>query len=303
MGLPAAGLPPAERAVDGLVQVLLDATVNHGGPVDGDRLKGWHAALFPTGYSGLRRILVGDWRPASSDPMQVVSGPVGREKVHFEAPPAGRVELEMGRLFAWWRASDSRLDGLIRAALAHLWFVTIHPFDDGNGRIARAIADMALAQDEQTGRRLYSMSGQIARERDDYYDSLQRAQRGSGDVTEWVGWFLGCLERAILCSEEQVSIALLKARFWQKCGEVSLNERQRKVLNRLLDAGPGGFEGGLSTRKYRGLTMTSQATAKRDMGELIAKDILKRNPGGGRSASYDLIWPETDSSKLKNGRS
>lgn len=293
LGLPTAGLPPIEREPDGLVQVLIDATAKHGEALDGERLRAWHAALFPTGYSGLQPITIGAWRSASGDPMQVVSGPAGKEKVHFEAPPAELVDQEMARLFIWWRNSASRLDGLVRSAVAHLWFVTIHPFEDGNGRIARAIADMALAQDERTGRRLYSLSAQVGRERDAYYYSLERAQRGRGDVTEWVLWFLECLERAILRSEEQVHVAVLKGRFWQRCGEVSLNDRQRKVLNRLLDAGPGGFEGGLTTRKYRGLTKTSQATAKRDIADLVDTGILQRNPGGGRSASYDLVWPET----------
>jgi Fic family protein len=292
LGLPTAGLSPAERHVDGLVQMLFDATVNHDTVLDGERLKGWQAALFPTGYSGLHRVTVGDWRPPSSDPMRVVSGPLGREKVHYQAPPADRLGQEMERLFEWWRAPDARTDGLIRAALVHLWFVTIHPFEDGNGRIARALADMALARDERTGYRLYSMSAQISNERDAYYDALERTQKGHGDVTEWIAWFLECLERAMHRSDEQVRTALLKARFWQQCATVSLNERQRKVINRLLDAGPGGFQGSLTTRKYCGMTKASRATAKRDMAQLVEKGTLKRNPGGGRGANYDLVWPE-----------
>jgi Fic family protein len=292
LGLPTAGLPVPERHVDGLVEILLDATRNYAQPCDADRLKGWQAALFPTGYSGIRKITVGDWRPISADPMRVVSGPVGRERVHYEAPPADRLEPEMARFFDWWNTSFPSVDGLVRAALAHLWFVTLHPFEDGNGRIARALEDMALSQDDRTEYRLYSLSAQISAERPDYYDLLETTQKGDGEVTEWLVWFLGCLERAIRRSEEQVQRTIEKARFWQRCAELSLNERQRKVLNRLLDAGPGGFEGGLTTRKYRGLTRASQTTPKRDIADLLDKGIIEQNPGGGRSVSYELVWPE-----------
>ncbi|MFH2010947.1 MAG: Fic family protein [bacterium] len=291
LGLPTAGLPPVERHIDGLVQMLIDATTGHDQPLDGDRLKGWHAALFPTGYSALNKIMVGDWRPAAADPMQVVSGPVGREKIHYEAPPAARLEEEMARLFAWWRDPPEQLDGLVRAALAHLWFVTIHPFEDGNGRIARALADMALAQDERSDCRLYSMSAQINLERDEYYDVLERTQKGDGDVTAWLQWFLGCQERSLRRSEEQVEQAMRKARFWQQCAEMSLNKRQQKVINRLLDAGPDGFEGGLTNRKYRSMTTVPPTTAKRDLADLLRKGLIKPNPGGGRSVSYALVWP------------
>jgi Fic family protein len=292
LGLPSAGVSPAERHVDGLVQMLIDATVNYNKPLDGNRIKGWHAVLFPTGYSGMRRITVGDWRPGSVDPMKVVSGPIGRERVHYEAPPADRLADEMTGLLDWWKAPPEELDGLVRAALAHLWFVTIHPFEDGNGRIARALSDMALAQDELTDCRFYSMSAQINTERDTYYDVLERTQKGDGEVTEWLLWFLGCQERSIHCSEEQIQQAIRKARFWQRCAEMSLNVRQQKVVNRLLDAGPGGFEGGLTTRKYRGMTKAPVTTAKRDIADLLDKGIIKQNPGGGRSVSYYLAWPE-----------
>jgi Fic family protein len=198
----------------------------------------------------------------------------------------------MARFFDWWNTSFPSVDGLVRAALAHLWFVTLHPFEDGNGRIARALEDMALSQDDRTEYRLYSLSAQISAERPDYYDLLETTQKGDGEVTEWLVWFLGCLERAIRRSEEQVQRTIEKARFWQRCAELSLNERQRKVLNRLLDAGPGGFEGGLTTRKYRGLTRASQTTAKRDIADLLDKGIIEQNPGGGRSVSYELVWPE-----------
>lgn len=292
LGLPSAGLSPVERHIDGLVQVLIDATVNHDKPLDSDRIKGWHASLFPTGYSGMNKITVGDWRPVSVDPMNIVSGPVGKEKIHYAAPPGDRLRDEMMRLLVWWKAPPEKLDGLVRAALAHFWFVTIHPFEDGNGRIARVLADMALAQDERTGCRFYSMSAQISAERDSYYDVLERTQKGDGDVTEWLLWFLGCQERSIQRSEEQVQQAMRKARFWQRCAEMSLNKRQQKVVNRLLDTGPGSFEGGLTTRKYCSMTKAPSTTAKRDMADLLRKGIIKQNPGGGRSVSYDLVWPD-----------
>jgi Fic family protein len=290
LGLPTAGLPPTERHVDGLVEMLVDATRNHGAPLTPSRLKGWQAALFPTGYSGLNKIVVGEWRQAE-EPMRVISGPIGKEKVHYEAPPAGRVDGEIERFLEWFRSSRGEVDGLVRAAVAHFWFVTVHPFQDGNGRIARAIADMALAQDENTGCRLYSMSAQINAERDNYYDILERTQKGTSDITEWIFWFLECLERSIRRSDSEVQKTLNKARMWQNIAELGLSERQRKVINKLFEAGRGGFEGGLTNRKYRGITKTTRETAKRDIADLVAKGILVKNPGGGRSASYDLVWP------------
>ena len=289
LGLPTAGLPPTERHVDGLVEMLVDATRNYRAPLTPSRLKGWHAALFPTGYSGLNRIPVGEWRQAG-EPMQVISGPIGKEKVHYKAPPADRVAGEIERFLEWFRTSRGEVDGLVRAAVAHFWFVTIHPFQDGNGRIARAITDMALAQDEDTGCRLYSMSAQIKAERDHYYEILERAQKGTGDINEWIVWFLACLERAIRRSDREVQKIMNKARLWQNIADLGLNERQRKVINRLVEAGRGGFEGGLTNRKYRGITNTTRETAKRDIADLVAKGILVKNPGGGRSASYDLAW-------------
>lgn len=290
LGLPTAGLPATERDVDGLVEMLLDATRNYDKPLTAPRLKGWQAALFPTGYSGMRKIAVGDWR-RSKEPMQVISGPVGKEKVHYEAPPADRVDGEVKRFLEWFRSSRGELDGFVRAAVAHFRFVTIHPFGDGNGRIARAIADMSLAQDEGNGCRFYSVSAQIKSERDDYYDVLKRTQKGGGDITEWIVWFLECLDRAIRRSDAEVQKAMNKARLWHHIAHLRLNERQRKVVNRLFEAGPGGFEGGLTNRKYRGITKTTRETAKRDMADLVAKGILVRNPGGGRSVNYDLEWP------------
>ena len=287
LGLPAAGLRPADRAVDGLVEVLLDATHNHELPLNKDRLCGWHAALFPAGRSGFHTIIAGAWRDA---PMQVVSGPYGKQKIHFEAPPPERMEAEMAAFFLWWDDSREKLDGIIRAALAHLYFVTIHPFDDGNGRLARTITDMALAQDEGTGRRYYSLSAQIMSERDIYYAMLQKAQAEAGNCTAWLIWFIGCFERALLAAEVTLTTVLSKAAFWKRHAEVMVNERQKKVLNRLLDAGKDGFAGGLSTRKYMGMTKTSRSTAWREIEDLLQKHMLRPLPGSGRSAAYEIKW-------------
>lgn len=291
LGLSGTGHAPAERHVDGLVEMLFDATANYDAPLTGERLKNWQAALFPTGWSGLRKIGVGRWRDGD-DPMQVVSGPMGRETVQFEAMPSALVPQEIERFLQWWESPPGDLDGLLRAGIAHLWLVTIHPFDDGNGRVSRAVADMALSQDEGCGRRLYSMSAQIHEERDTYYDTLKRHQKGDGEITGWLVWFLQCLGRSIERSISTIDKVLDKARFWQKMAEVRLNERQKKVLNRLLDAGPGGFEGGLTNRKYRGMTRTTRETAKRDLADLAGKGILVKNPGRGRSTSYRLVLPE-----------
>lgn len=289
LGLPTAGLPSAERHIDGLVEMLIDATRNHAKPLTASSLKGWQAALFPTGYSGMSEIVVGDWR-RGTEPMQVVSGPIGKEKVHYEAPPADTIAGEVDRFLAWFQSSQDQMDGIVRAAVAHLWFVTIHPFQDGNGRIARAIADMALAQDEDMHFRLYSMSAQIRTEQGNYYDILERTQKGNGNITEWIVWFLDCLTRAVHSSESEIRKVMDKARLWENIAHFGLNERQRKVVNRLLEAGPGGFEGGMTNRKYRGMTRTTRETAKRDIGDLVTKGILKKRLGGGRSSSYDLDW-------------
>ncbi len=289
LGLPTAGLPPTDRHVDGLVEMIIDATGNFDSPLTEKRLKGWNAALFPTGYSGIRRIRAGSWR-TGHEPMRVVSGPEGRERVHFEAPPAANVPEEMRRFLRWHEKQAWPEEGVLRAGLAHFWFVTIHPFEDGNGRIARAVTDMNLARDEKTGLRLYSMSTQIRSERDAYYDILESAQRGDGDITGWLVWFAGCLERAMAAAECRLELVLDRARFWQDHSEVDLNPRQRKVVNRLLEARPAGFEGGLTNRKYVNLTKTSRATAQREIADLVGKGILVKGPGGGRSASYDLAW-------------
>jgi Fic family protein len=289
LGLPTAGLPAPDRDADGLVQMLLDATQRHAEPLTVRRLKGWQAALFPTGYSGLHRIVVGEWRD-KREPMQVVSGPVGRERVHFEAPPAEIVPAEMGRFLDWWASAGRPDEGLLRAGLAHLWFVTVHPFEDGNGRLARAIADMALAADEGTGLRLYSMSARILDERDAYYEILERTQRGDGEITDWFAWFLSCLERAMRRSEGRLDRVLAKARFRQRQAGARLNDRQRNVINRLLDAGHDGFEGGLTTRKYVGMTSASRSTAQREIADLVKRGFLIRRPGRGRSTSYEIAW-------------
>lgn len=289
LGLPSAGLPPANRSVDGLVEVLLDATQNYAKPLTAARLKRWQAALFPTGQSGLRRIRTGKWRGPEHS-MAVVSGAVGREKIHYEAPPGKSVEKEMNRFLSWWKGSEGGEEGLLRSGVAHFYFVTIHPFEDGNGRLARALTDMALAQDENLAVRYYSLSSQIMEERDDYYDILEATQKGTGDVTEWLKWILGCYCRAVKKAEKLIAGVLAKAGFWQRHSQTDLNERQRKVVNRLLDAGKGGFEGGLTTRKYVSLAKVSRATAFREISDLLQKKILVQNPSKGRSVSYDLNW-------------
>lgn len=288
LGLPSAGLPAPPRSVDGLVEVLLDATQGHASPLTLERLCRWQAALFPTGQSGLRRIRIGALR--GDDPMQVVSRHAGRDRVHFVASPRDRLDRELQRFLDWFADPPSGLDGLLRAGLTHLWFVTLHPFEDGNGRIARALTDMALAQDERQPRRFFSLSARIEQEREAYYDILKRTQRGGLDVTPWLSWFLEQTAAACETSEATVSRALAKARFWLRCQGTNLNDRQRKVLNRLLDAGPGGFEGGITTRKYSNLARVSRATAYRELADLVAKGCLEPAGGGGRSRAYAIRW-------------
>lgn len=283
LGMDAGGLVPADRNVEGVVEMMLDATGNYTQPLDVDRLFGWHAALFPTGRSGMRKIIVGDWRDDKQGPMQVVSGPVGREKVHYEAPPAGHIPHEMDSFLKWFSQSDT-LDPLLTAGLAHLWFVTIHPFEDGNGRIARAIADMALARSEQTGQRFYSMSAQIRLEQNDYYAVLETTQKGTLDVTAWQEWFLICLEHAIEGAGNTLGAVMNKARFWRRFATESLNERQIKVLNKLMD----GFDGKLTSSKWASIAKCSQDTAYRDILDLLERGALQKDPGGGRSTSYSL---------------
>jgi len=287
MGMDIEALPPITRNVEGIVEVILDATRKHNAPLTQERLFAWHAALFPTGRSGMRRMVVGAWRTKESGDMKVVSWPIGRETVHFEAPRHDLLKREMSR-FIKWGAASSDLDPALRSALAHFWFVTIHPFEDGNGRIARAIADMMLARSEKTSQRFYSMSSRIQRERDDYYLVLERCQKGTLDITAWMDWYLNCLKHAIAASERILAAVLIKAGFWKAHADESFNDRQRKVINRLLD----GFKGKLTTSKWAKLTKCSQDTALRDIGKLLAREILTKDEAGGRSTSYELRLPK-----------
>jgi Fic family protein len=284
LGLDIGALTPADRDVEGVVEMMLDATQHHGGALSEERLFGWHASLFPTGRSGMRLIRTGAWRDDSTGPMQVVSGPIGKERVHFQAPGAARVEREM-KVFLDWFNRPPEIDPVLKAGLAHLWFVTIHPFDDGNGRIARTIADMGLASSEGSPKRFYSMSAQIRVERNDYYSILERTQKGTLDVTPWMRWFLGCLDRAFDGAELTLATVLRKARFWENHAGEAFSDRQLKIVNRLLD----GFEGKLTTSKWAKLARCSQDTASRDINELIRRGILAKDPAGGRSTSYSLI--------------
>ncbi len=290
LGLETAGTATASRDVEGIVEMMLDATQNHVQPLTEERLFGWHAALFPAGRSGMQRITTGAWRPAEAGAMQVVSGPMGRERVHFEAPPAEKVEGEM-KTFLEWFESQNGIDPVIKAGIAHFWFVTIHPFADGNGRIGRAIADLELARADGTAERFYSMSSQIEAERKEYYLKLERAQRNGLDITTWLEWFLGCLGRAVEKSDEALSGVLYKARIWKQINRQPVNERQRKVLNKLLD----GFEGKLTTSKYAKIAKCSEDSALRDIRVLIERGILVKNEAGGRSTSYSLTGEAPES--------
>lgn len=284
LGMDVGGLVPADRTVEGVVEMMLDATGNYAQPLTEDRLFAWHAALFPTGRSGMNKIRAGAWRDDSSGPMQVVSGPIGKEKMHYEAPPAARLPDEMAKFLRWF-GTPQDTDPLFTAGLAHLWFVTIHPFDDGNGRIARAIADMVLARSENTGQRFYSLSAQICHERNEYYRTLEATQKGGLDVTRWQAWFLDCMLHAIDGAQETLGAVLAKAQFWERFAKEPLNKRQVKVLNHLLD----GFEGKLSTSKWAKLAKCSQDTAYRDILDLVERGALKKDSGGGRSTSYSLL--------------
>jgi Fic family protein len=283
LGIDIGALTPADRNVEGVVEMMLDAIQKYDQPVTAERLFGWHAALFPTGRSSMLKIVVGGWRTEQSGAMQVVSGPIGREHVHFEAPAAKRLENEMRAFLDWFNANQG-LDPVIKAALAHLWFVTVHPFEDGNGRIARAIADLALARSEHSAQRFYSMSAQIRKERNAYYDILEKTQRGTLDITGWLEWFLDCLDRAFDGAETIIGNVLQKAGFWERHAASTLNERQRLILNRLLD----GFEGKLTSSKWAKIAKVSQATAARDIEDLIEQGILQKDAAGGRSTSYSL---------------
>lgn len=270
-----------DHDVEGLVDVMLDATTHSGNPLTDKRLFGWHCALFPTGHSGMYKITTGDWRKGE-EPMRVVSGAFGHEKVHYEAPPSGDVPAEMTRFIQW--CNDSTHPPFIKAAIAHLWFVTIHPFDDGNGRLGRTLADMFLAKMDENNTRFYSMSAEINRNKKSYYDILERTQKGSMDITEWLLWFLDCLEKAILRTHDTVKHTLQKAAYWDQFHDVQVNERQREIINRLWD----GFDGKLTTSKWAKICKCSQDTALRDINDLIAKGMLRDSGEGGRSTNYTL---------------
>ncbi|MFC0218680.1 Fic family protein [Pseudochelatococcus lubricantis] len=286
LGMDIGGLTAADRHVEGVVEMMLDATQKFAEPLTEERLYDWHAAMFPTGRSGMTRIKVGIWRDDASGPMQVVSGPIGRERVHYEAPRASLLPKET-KAFLDWFNGGAAIDPVLKAAVAHLWFVTIHPFDDGNGRIARTITDMALARSEQTAQRFYSMSAQIRQERNAYYDILERTQKADLDITLWLEWFLGCLDRAFDGAETTLAKVFGKARFWERHAGAAFNDRQRDMLNRLLN----GFEGKLTTSKWAAIEKCSQDTALRDIDDLVGRDILRKEPAGGRSTSYALIGP------------
>jgi Fic family protein len=284
LGIAAGALLPADRNVEGVVEMMLDATQKFSEPLTDERLFGWHAALFPTGRSGMTRIVVGAWRDDKTGPMQVISGPFGKERVHYDAPAAERLDDEMKAFLDWFNDGDD-FDPVLKAGLAHLWFVTIHPFDDGNGRIARAIADMALARSEDSPQRFYSMSAQIRLDRKAYYDMLERTQKAPDlNVTQWLEWFLQCLDRAIDGAEQTLADVLIKAEFWKRYASGSFNDRQRDMINRLLD----GFEGKLTSSKWATIEKCSPDTALRDITDLVDRGILEKEAGGGRSTSYLL---------------
>jgi Fic family protein len=284
LGIDIGALAPVDRNVEGVVEMTLDATQKFAEPLTEERLFGWHAALFPTGRSGMSRIAVGAWRDDAKGPMQVVSGPIGRERVHYQAPPAKTLSREMQEFLKWFNGPTT-IDAVLKAALAHLWFVTIHPFEDGNGRIARAIADMTLARSEHSAQRFYSMSAQIRLERKAYYDVLEQTQKGDLDVTLWLTWFLDCLDRAFDGAEDALASVLKKAHFWEAHAGASFNARQRAVINRLLD----GIVGKLTSSKWAKLAKCSQDTALRDINDLVKLGVLAKEPSGGRSTSYALV--------------
>jgi Fic family protein len=283
LGVDIGALTPADRNVEGVVEMILDATQKYDKPLTKARLFAWHAALFPTGHSGMSKITVGAWRKDTRGPMQVVSGPIGREKVHYEAPAATRVDNEIRAFLHWFNGADT-MDLVLKAGIAHLWFVTIHPFEDGNGRIARALTDLLLARSEQSSHRFYSMSTHVRNEQDGYYKRLEATQKGNLEITLWLEWFLNCLGHAFEGAETALADVLAKTHFWERHRHVSLNERQRMMLNNLLDA----FEGKLTTSKWAKITKSSPDTALRDIEALITQGILKKDAAGGRSTSYAL---------------
>ena len=284
LGILEGGLGPKDRRAEGMVEMTLDAMKNYSAPVTRERLFGWQAALFPTGRSGIRPIRVGEWRDDARGPMQVISGEFGRERVHFEAPPAARIEAEIEVFLAWYNQPQT-LDGIVHAAIAHLWFVTIHPFEDGNGRVARALADLSLARSENSPRRFYSLSDQIRLDRLGYYGSLESTQKGNLEITPRLLWFIECFSKTLDRAEQVCGLVLRKADFWHRHALVTLNERQRKVLNRFLDR----FEGKLTARKWSILAKCSMATAQRDIKQLVEWGLLIRNEGGSKNTNYRIL--------------
>jgi Fic family protein len=283
LGMEIAGSVESDRNVDGMVEMMIDATRNCYKPLSKERLFDWHASLFPTGRKGMSRITVGDWRKDTTGPMQVVSGAMGKEKVHFQAPDSPGIESEMKHFLNWFNKSFEN-DLVIKAAISHFWFVTIHPFEDGNGRIARALTDMLLAQSDRSTQRFYSMSAQIRIERKQYYEILEKTQKGNLDVTMWIKWFLNCLINSLNSTDIVLKQVLFKADFWNKHSKTILNERQKKLLNRILD----GFDGKLTSSKWAKIAKCSRDTAIRDINDLIEKDILQKESAGGRSTNYEL---------------
>ncbi|OBQ55961.1 Fic family protein [Tamlana sp. s12] len=294
LGIEIAGAVDSDRNVEGVVEMMLDATQNCFSPLTIERLFDWHAALFPTGRSGMYKITVADWRKDTTGPMQVVSGAIGKEKIHFQAPDSDLVEKEMTRFLKWF--NNSNMDLVIKAAIAHLWFVTIHPFEDGNGRITRALTDMLLAQADKSNQRFYSMSAQIRLERKQYYEILEKTQKGNLDITDWMVWFLTCLINALKSTDSILIKTLFKADFWQKHVYTTINDRQKKLLNKLMD----GFEGKLTSSKWAKIAKCSKDSAVRDINDLIEKGILKKEVAGGRSTNYELVGMPTDN--RTNGR-
>ena len=283
LGMEIAGSVESDRNIDGVVEMMLDATQNCFKPLTKIRLFDWHAALFPTGRNGIYKIIVGDWRKDTKGPMQVISGPMGKEKVHFEAPNSDLLEKEMSSLFNWF-SQNNKIDLVLKASIAHLWFVTIHPFDDGNGRITRALTDMLLAQADKSNQRFYSMSAQIRIERKQYYDILEKTQKGDLNITNWIQWFLQCLINALNSTEEVLVKVLFKGNFWQIHSKTIINERQKKLINKLLDS----FDGKLTSSKWAKIAKCSKDTAIRDINDLIEKEILRKEEAGGRSTNYEL---------------
>ncbi|QRR02064.1 Fic family protein [Dyadobacter sandarakinus] len=284
LGLDAAGLIPADRNVEGVVEMMLDATQNYTVPLTKDRLFGWQSSLFPSGRSGMYQIMVGKWRDNEKGPMQVVSGPMGRETVHFEAPDASMLDTEM-QVFLDWFNTETTIDPIIKSGIAHLWFVTLHPFDDGNGRIARAIADMQLARAEDSPERFYSMSAQIRQQRSEYYSILEKTQKGTLDITEWLKWYLACMRDAMKHTEETSAAVVKRVQFWDKHAETPMSDRQRRMINRMQE----DFVGKLTSSKWAKMMKCSQDTASRDIQDLVTKGILEKEAAGGRSTNYRLI--------------